>query len=302
MTNRTFCDDKSKFRKNKLSSKSISDTNSDTDNKADVIGNIKPKAQRVTKRTKKDTDSSNSNLSKTRKSQDRNQDRSLVAVTASMRPDDFRETLDIIKEVFENREELSGDSTIQLYAPAYVKALLRRVASTLSKRANIKIPKGVMFAALIYHGIGRISNSEEFQEYARVSDLVDNTPTLTPRAQSELFQFLHSWKFTIVNPYGGGLTRIQFRCCENLYKKLSTYAEDIGISSSSLGTICLMAGCIDQPGIHTEFIDKMEETLLSLMTELLDRASYAEVGLKSHQKKKKPAWMSRRSARRRKGL
>ena len=98
-------------------------------------------------------------------------------------------SFDLVEELNEKQDELSGDAQIQLHrCPRYVDTSWRRIRRRISKP-----PKGASFAACISYGVTCLYSREPIKDYLNVVSDVEKDDDISSRAQVEIDRFRKSW-------------------------------------------------------------------------------------------------------------
>jgi hypothetical protein len=191
---------------------------------------------------------------------------------ASANPDSMRPDFDLVGEVTSSdaRENLIGEKVISLYAyPYYLTFNLRRALSRGGPRAKW----GIAMSCLVSYGVRRYYSSDDVQRFIATTQRVDRNDSLPAHAVEQIEMWKRGFQFSISDPtYSMGLARrTAFKAPEVVHNELFDLAGKLGISGSTLGIVCIMAGLWEQPGVIPEHAAYMHETVAKLDDLIKDR-------------------------------
>jgi hypothetical protein len=182
--------------------------------------------------------------------------RSARPVTPSINPDDLSSELDLIHTLNSTDYYSGGAEVISLYSyPSYLTVNLRRVLGRSSNHHDW----GAAMSCLIDHGVSHYYGSEVVKRFIAAFTSLDKDDTLNATIIEHLEAWRRQIKFSPTDPTNllGVQKRHAFKSPESIRKKLSGLAGGLGLSGSVLGTVCVMVGLHDQPGVVPEHASAM---------------------------------------------
>lgn len=197
--------------------------------------------------------------------------------TASTLPDSMSPDpgeLDLLATLREERHLHSDRSrceVVRLYQfPAYLSLNLRRV---LARDRSQRSKSGPALACLIDHGVRRYLALPAVRAFSQALDILE----LDDDAPAASVEQIEGWKrglrLSISDPtHALGLEKARsVRIAETVHAELFDLAGKLGLSGSTLGTVCVMAGLEGQKGVLAEHAAHMRETVGELDRMLLER-------------------------------
>lgn len=160
---------------------------------------------------------------------------------------------------------------VRLYSfPAYLSLNLRRVlARDRTQRANT--PQAL--SCLIWHGIARYHGLESVKSFTAALARLELDDDVPARVAEQIEGWKRGLKFNLADPtHAMGLEKSRsFRVPEQVHSELFDLAGKLGVPGSTLGTMCVVSGLMDQGGVLKEHGAYMRAAVDELDGQLADR-------------------------------
>lgn len=200
--------------------------------------------------------------------------RSARPVTASIDPDDLSSVFDLIHTLNSTDYYSRGSEVISLYSyPTYLSVNLRRVLGRALPRSSRPHDWGAAMSCLIDHGVKHYYGSEVVKRFLASLATLDTDNTVNATIIEHLEAWRRQIKFSPTDPTNllGVQKRHAFKSPESIRNRLSGLAGGLGLSGSVLGTVCVMVGLHDQPGVVPQHASAMRAEIERFERLLEDR-------------------------------